>query len=146
MKAVALGQIDAGMFPEVANPPVNLQFGEKAYFVVDAQLLEERVVGRQYQGGSHGVSFRIMKGVSYRVGASRGRSVPVRGVVPVSTGCFCITSQRLIFAGNVKSFAVDRRKILSTDVLSTESPLLPKPARPEPSSLPGRLIHPWSSG
>jgi hypothetical protein len=117
-RAEALGRIDAGILPEVTNPPVNLQFGEKAYFVVSAQLLEERVVGRRYEGGSSGVSFRIMKGISYRVGASRGRSVSVRGVVPVSSGWFCITSQRLIFSGNAKSFAVDRKKVLSTQMHS----------------------------
>jgi hypothetical protein len=64
-RAEALGRIDAGILPEVTNPPINLQFGVKANFVVAAQLLEERVVGRRYEGGSRGVSFRIMKGVSY---------------------------------------------------------------------------------
>jgi peptidoglycan hydrolase-like protein with peptidoglycan-binding domain len=117
-RAEALGRIDAGILPEVTNPPVNLQFGEKAYLAVGAQLLEERVVGRRYQGGSRGVSIRIMKGVSYRVGASSGTSVSVRGVVPVSVGNFCITSHRLVFSGNAKSFAFDRKKILSTKVHS----------------------------
>jgi hypothetical protein len=117
-RAEALGRIDAGMPPEVTNPPVNLQFGERAYFAVGAQLLEERVVGRRYQGGSRGVSIRIMKGVSYRVGASSGTSVAVRDVVPVSVGSFCITSHRLIFSGNAKSFAFDRKKILSTKLHS----------------------------
>jgi hypothetical protein len=85
---------------------------------IGAQLLEERVVGRRSQGGSRGVSIRIMKGVSCRVGASGGTSVSVRGVVPVSVGYFCITSHRLIFSGNAKSFAFDRKKILSTKIHS----------------------------
>lgn len=117
-RAEALGRIDAGMPPEVTNPPINLQSGEKTHLVVSAQLLEERVVGRRYEGGSHGVSFRVMKGVSYRVGASRGRSVSVRGIVPVSSGWFCITNQRLVFSGNAKSFTVDRKKVLSTQIHS----------------------------
>ena len=35
-------------------------------------IVEPRASGGSYQGGSTGVSFRVMKGVSYRVGNHRG--------------------------------------------------------------------------
>ena len=68
-----------------------------------------------------------MKGVSYLgVGANRGRSVSVRGIVPVSSGWFCITNQRLVFSGNAKSFTVDCKKVLSTQIHSDGITISPK--------------------
>lgn len=91
---------------------VQLAAGELDYFAHPAQLLEERVVARQSVGRSSGVSIRIMKGVSYRVGQSRGQSVPVHATVPVSSGDFVITSKRLIFVGDRKSINAPYDKLL----------------------------------
>lgn len=82
---------------------IQLQRGELDYFSHSAKLLEERVVRSQYGGGSQGISFRLMRGVSYRVGQSRGSIQSERAMVPISHGDFIITNQRLIFVGDRKS-------------------------------------------
>lgn len=95
-----------------------LQKGEMDYFCHSANLLEERVVRSQVVGRSSGVSIRIMKGVSYRVGQSRGTIQSERDWVPVSLGDFVITNQRLIFSGDRKSVNAPLSKLLDVDVLA----------------------------
>lgn len=96
----------------IAVSNVILRKGEQAYWAQPARLYEEKIVSRRYEGGSRGVSIRVMKGVSFRVGAQRGQFVADTADVPVSEGEFIVTSQRLIFRGNSKSFDTKYEKLL----------------------------------
>ena len=78
-------------------------------------VLYEDVVTRHYQSGSRGTSIRIAKGVSWKVGASRGRTVSEKSSVPVDEGPFVITDQRLIFSGSIKGFDVGLSKIINIE-------------------------------
>lgn len=106
------------MLPASGNPDVVLRRGEVQYSAIPGQMLEERVVSRRTVGASHGVSIRLMKGVSYRVGQSRGEMISESGIVPVSVGDFVITNQRLIFSGDRKSFNTTYDKILDYELFS----------------------------
>jgi hypothetical protein len=75
--------------------PIVLKKGEIVHHATTALLKESRVVNLGYQGGSHGVSIRIMKGVSYRVGAHRGHILKEDQLVQTSGGHLLITNQRL---------------------------------------------------
>lgn len=101
--------------PAAQDSGIMLKRGEIDYFDVASTLLEERVVSRQYVGSSRGVSFRLMKGVSYRVGQSRGHLVSQTGIVPISDGRFVITNQRLVFTGDRKSVNAPLDKLLDVD-------------------------------
>lgn len=87
---------------EVYN--VILARGERAFWSEPGTAYEEKVVSRRYEGGSRGVSIRVVKGVSFRLGAHRGRMVSETADVAVSTGNLVITDRRLIFTGDGKSF------------------------------------------
>jgi len=113
-----LAEIQSGNPPIINTPNVILQKGEVAYWAEPATLLEERVVGRRYEGGSQGVSFRIMKGVTYRVGAHRGNIVIDRAVVPVSSGELIVTSKRVVFRGDRKSINLRLDKLLEVQLYS----------------------------
>lgn len=102
--------------PSVAN--LVLQKGEKIYWFESATLAEEKVIKRNYRGGSSGVSFRIMKGVSYRVGSSRGHIESTTGIVAVSEGDVLISNKRLIFRGDKKSFASKLENILDIQLFT----------------------------
>lgn len=104
--------------PATWSSSVFLQNGEIDYFSLPGTLLEERVVSRQMVGGSHGVSIRLMRGVSYRVGQSRGRMESTSGIVPISTGEFAITSQRLVFSGDRKSVNAPYSKLQNLEMFS----------------------------
>jgi len=110
-----LTEISDGHLPSTTVSGLVLQRSETAHWCEPATLLEERVVRRRYEGGTSGVSIRIMKGVSYRVGGYRGHSVAETGIVPVSTGDLVITSKRIVFNGDRKSFALKFDKLLGVE-------------------------------
>ncbi|MBP9665196.1 MAG: hypothetical protein KBD94_11280 [Pyrinomonadaceae bacterium] len=101
--------------PVTESSGIILQRAEIDYLNFAASLLEERVVNRQIVGRSSGMSFRLMKGVSYRVGQSRGQILSQTGIVPISDGGFVVTNQRLIFSGDRKSVNAPLGKILDVD-------------------------------
>lgn len=109
-----LQAILAGQLPTI-SVNINLKIGEICHFAALATISEERVLRREYQGNSQGLSFRVTRGVSYRIGQSRGRSVSIRGVTQIASGSFYITSQRCIFNGHTHSFAFQHSKLLSFD-------------------------------
>lgn len=111
-----ISEIQRGNLPTLTAPNVILQKAEVAHWKEPASLIEERVISRRYEGGSQGFSFRIAKGVSYRVGGHRGHIVSETGNVPVSRGNLVLTSKRTIFEGDRKSFSLKFDKILNIDV------------------------------
>lgn len=92
--------------------------GEKAYFKLDnVSLTEWRSTGSSYQGGSQGVSFRIAKGVSYRVGQSRGTLVKnPEQLQVVDQGSAIFTDKRIVFAGTKSNREWDFSKMVNVDV------------------------------
>jgi hypothetical protein len=86
---------------------------ERVLWNEPAKILEEKVVSRGYSGGSSGVSFRVAKGVSLRVGAHKGQLISERGYIPVSDGNLILTSKRILFQGTPKTLSIDLDKVLS---------------------------------
>lgn len=111
-----ISEIERGNLPTIAAPDLILQKAEVAHWKEPASLIEERVISRRYEGGSQGFSFRIAKGVSYRVGGHRGHLVSETGNVPVSGGHLVLTNKRAVFNGDRKSFSLKFGKILDIDV------------------------------
>lgn len=117
-KHLTLRDISIGRLPQVETSAIALKRDELAHFIVLANLREERVISRGYKGGSQGVSIRIAKGMTYRVGQNRGKLVSEKGIVDVDSGDFIVTSQRLIFIGAKKSFSYEYKKLLAWNVFS----------------------------
>lgn len=131
--------------------PANLilQKGEVGHLCIPGELMEERVISRQFSGGSRGVSVRLVKGVSVRFGQMRGHSFSVKDLVPVSSGYFVVTSKRLVFSGNAKSVSTAFDKLLDlqlwADALqftstSRQKPVIVKFEVAEDSELSGLVI------
>lgn len=117
-KHIALKKVASGILPVVDGAGIILQKSEVTHFVIQAFLMEERVISRGYQGSSQGVSVRIAKGLTYRVGQSRGKLVSEKGIVAVDEGDFIITNQRLIFSGSKKSFSYEYKRLLAWNMYS----------------------------
>ena len=111
-------EIQRGNLPKVSVPSLILQKAEEAHWSEPASLIEERVVGLRYVGSSQGISFRIAKGVTYRVGASRGQLVVDKANVPVSTGDLVLTNKRVVFRGDKKSFNYRLDKLLDVQLFA----------------------------
>lgn len=78
--------------------------------------MEARNVSAGYEGGSSGVSVRICKGVSWRVGSQRGRLVRDRQLVPVACGSIIITDRRFIFYSDSKSFSAALSELMACEI------------------------------
>jgi hypothetical protein len=93
---------------------VLLKKGERLIFDISGiTLSEERTVkmGGQY----HGISVRVMKGLSYRTGMFSGGVE--QKVVPIDDGNITLTNKRLIFTGEKNSKTIPLTKINSIEPL-----------------------------
>jgi hypothetical protein len=113
---VFIARVNDGRLPVLESPGLMLKRGESAHLQTEAELMKEVAI-RQYKGGSQGVSFRIAKGVSYRVGSHRG-TMEVVGtrLETADSGTLTVTSQRAVFTGSRKSVEVRFDKLLSLNV------------------------------
>ena len=80
-------------------------------------LVEFRSNGSSYSGGSQGVSIRVMKGLSYRVGANRGTITKNPETLQlIDEGSATFTNKRVVFAGANQSREWDFEKFLGANV------------------------------
>jgi hypothetical protein len=117
VKAAVLRDVLGGVIPArfTINEtlPINLQKGEKVVWVFgNSDYLEDKTK-RTYQGGSRGVSIRVMSGLYYRVGAFKGSPVYSTERVLVDKGYVYITNKHIYFSGPSKSLRVPYNKIVS---------------------------------
>ena len=105
----------------------------------NVSLLEWVSTGSTYQGGSAGFSFRVMRGVSYRVGRNSGQLVknpPALKTVDVGTVNF--TTQRITFVGQRETRAYDVDKMLSLQIdHNGQTVMIAVSNRQKPSALQG---------
>ena len=116
VKAAVLREVMSGVVPSraaIANNPFNLQKSEKLVWLFNGVEYIEDKVRREFVGGSRGVSVRIMKGVYYRVGDFKGRTIERTEHVSVDRGVLGVTDKHIYFAGGGKSFRVPYSKIVS---------------------------------
>ena len=118
LRMQTINSIQRGNLPIIQPTSLILQKNEVAYWEEFASLLEEKVVKRGYVGRSQGVSFRIAKGISYRIGESKGQLVSESAIITVATGKFVITNQRAVFCGDRKSFNLKLDSIMNIEMFS----------------------------
>jgi hypothetical protein len=116
-KAGVLRSLMQGQLPArvavAGGLPINLQKGESIIWAFrDVQMLEDKT-RREYVGRSQGMSFRIMKGVYYRVGGFKGTPVEKTQRVGVDTGMMVVTDKNIYFAGPIKSIRIPFAKIVA---------------------------------
>lgn len=101
------GPLVAIQVPGVISLP-----GERFFLSSDAVLFAEHAF-RQWQGGMQGVSFRVMRGVYYRVGGTRGRSYNRSVIEPDDRGKLSLSDRRMLFVGQRRTIDVPLAKIAS---------------------------------
>lgn len=99
---LVIAGLNDGRLPAV-DVPIMTKPGETGRATFAVSLMKEVAI-RELRGGSQGVSIRIAKGVSYRTGQIRARSVVIGTQLQVQdTGVLSITNQRAVFAGNQRT-------------------------------------------
>ena len=113
---VLIARFNAGRIAPLPTCAIFLKPGEQAALEVDAQLLKE-VMEREIQGRSSGYSFHITKGLTYRTGQFRGRSVVVGSHLEVAdSGTMTVTTKRAVFKGLRQTAESDLRKLVGINV------------------------------
>lgn len=94
-----IARVAAGRLPVLDQASIILKPGETPHIEVAARLMKE-VVHREMRGGYSGVSIPITKGIRFRTGSYRGRSVVVGTSLQVAdSGILAVTSRRAVFKG-----------------------------------------------
>jgi hypothetical protein len=107
-----VAKLNDGRLPVLASSQLMPKRGEIVHIETSAALMKEVAV-REWRGGSQGVSFRIAKGVRYRVGSTRGRVVTVGTQLQIAdTGILAVTNQRAAFLGSRKTIDMPYAKLI----------------------------------
>jgi hypothetical protein len=115
---LVVAQLNDGRLGELSSPRLIAKAGETVHAETSAALLNEVTI-RQFQGGSRGVSFKIMKGVRYNVGSFKGQSVVVGTEMQVQDiGGLSITSSRIVFLGEKKTLEFQYAKLVGLEVFN----------------------------
>lgn len=105
---------DGDPLPVVLGHNLILKPEEKCHYSSSATYVKTKNMVVGYSGGNNGVSIRIAKGVSYRLGASK--ATPVRSDVEErSPGTLSITNKRIIFSAAKGAF--DKRIATLTSLI-----------------------------
>jgi len=117
VKAAVLRDILNGVLPQRIsineNLSINLQKGEKIVWAFSNSKYLEDKIRRQYVGGSHGVSVRVMKGVYYKVGSFKGQNIEYMERVHIDRGWVILTNKNIYFVGSQKSLRISYAKVIS---------------------------------
>lgn len=106
---LAVQEMLAAPLTEIKPRQVLLKGDEKAYAAVQASLQEMKTLG--FKAGTTGVSIRVARGVTLRSAGTRGQAV--KGMVAVASGELALTDRRIVFAGDLKSFAINLDDLIS---------------------------------
>ena len=110
---VMVARINDGRPVPYENAPLIKQPGETAFYPTFDVALMKEVVDREMRGGPHGVSVRIAKGVTYRVGQLRAHSVVVGSHLEAQDyGDLVVTDRRAIFMGAKKTLEFRRDRLV----------------------------------
>lgn len=111
-----VGAIDLVEKFAIKNAPVNLRSEEICLYCGSARgaVIKTRVTG--YEGAHKGTSIRIMKGVTYHTGGSKGQ--PIRQQVMESSfpGDFIMTNLRLLLLTTQYGFEIAGEKLQSIEM------------------------------
>ncbi len=112
-----LQQIRNGAIPSLdpATTILRPKPGEVVHAETPASVRTTKMVSDGWVSGSSGFSFRIAKGVRWRVGGTRGHMLKTPKLVTESTGTLCLTNQRIAYLASSKAFSVVWSKVLAVD-------------------------------
>jgi len=116
LTALKEGEVSIRMIYD--NSPVLLKRKEELQVVLPNVALWEPRSVRQSVGGYGGPSFRIAKGVSWRLGAFKAQSESHEELRAIDQGRFTLTNKRLIFSGAKRTVDINLNKLVSIEPYS----------------------------
>jgi len=121
LREYTLERFEKGDVPNLTKMGIDvrvpLKSKEHGVYVEKSELHEPRSV-REFKGGSRGVSVRVAKGVSVRLGNFKGQSESHEEMRHIDDGVLILTNKRIIFSATTRSSNIDLRKILDLVVFT----------------------------
>jgi hypothetical protein len=123
VQALVLRDLANGDFKQRINYgdgllPLSLKNEEIVVWIFQGVTRLEPKTSVSYVGRSQGISFRVMKGVSYRVGASQGHRVETTTLANKGSGNLVVTSVAAYFSCPTANYRVTHRTITAVDQFS----------------------------
>ncbi len=115
LQEILNGVIPAPKQTIVGDFPFLLSKNETIVWLFRNVTLHEQKVKREYVGRSQGMSFRVAKGVYYRVGGFKGRPLETTVMEKISTGSLCLTDKNIYFSSSQKSLKIPYNKIINIE-------------------------------
>ena len=112
-QSLILDNLKKGIMPKCSSQlPILLTKGESILWVYnDVELFVEKVE-REWVGRSGGFSFRIIRGVYYRVGQSKGKPIEKNHMQNCGKGQLIVSSKNLIFYSPQKTLKIPYTKLV----------------------------------
>jgi hypothetical protein len=111
--------------------PVVLKQGETIQWIFNNVELRQQRTRISYEGGSRGVSVRIMKGVSYRVGSYKGHRVENVEMTAIGHGDLAVSTNAIYFLCPPKSKRTTLGTIISVDTYDDGIVVTPSRGNPQ---------------
>lgn len=130
LKDLSEGNVSSRVSLETSLPIV-LKQGEAIQWIFNRVEFREQRMRVSYQGGSHGASFRIMKGVSYRIGAHKGYRVENVEMATVGHGDLAVSTKAIYFLCPSKTKKTTLATIVSVDTYDDGIVVTPSRGKPQ---------------
>ena len=113
-QASILRQIQNGILPvgHPTNLPILLSQGESVIWCYDDITMYQEKITREWVGRHSGMSFRVMKGVYYRTGGSKGHPVERSTMENVGSGSLILTNKNICFHSSTRTLKIPFKKIV----------------------------------
>ena len=85
--------------PRVKPESAILKPDEYAFAELPATLIDEDAINKEYAGGLAGISFRLARGIRYRIGEKKSELLLRSDVSQSCEGYLILTNRRIIFSG-----------------------------------------------
>lgn len=109
-----LRQLQRGQLPpsQPTTQPIMLAAGEVVLWQYSRVYCYQEKIVKEWVGRSSGWSYRVMKGVYYHTGGSRGHAVEHTTMECLGTGSLVLTDRNMIFFSSLKSVKIPYKKLI----------------------------------
>ncbi len=108
-------EIATNGLPVVNSETLKLTKSETCHFMGDAYYCKIRQGTVGYEGGNNGVSLKVMKGVSFRVGNYKGHYIKDE-IIERTNGLIYLTNKKIVFTGLQNSAVIKYDDIINLSV------------------------------
>lgn len=114
-QAIILKNMQKGVMPNFSSYPLPILLGAKEKLIWQHQNISmyNEKIEREFVGRRSGFSVRVMKGVYYHIGGSKGHPVEHSSMVKEGLGTLFLTNKNIIFYSTTKSVRIPYSKIVA---------------------------------